>query len=128
MRLLLDTHIALWAVLDSPRLPARARALILTPENSLFVSAASVWEVTIKHRVSAKKMPLSGRKALTLFQRSCYYLLAVSAEHAAAVDDLPTHHADPFDRLLVAQALQEPLRLVTADETLARYSDTVIVS
>lgn len=128
MRLLLDTHIALWAVIDSPRLSARARALITAPENSLFVSAASVWEVSIKHRVSPKKMPVSGGKALTLFRRSSYYLLAVSAEHAAAVDDLPNHHADPFDRLLVAQALQEPLRLLTADELLARYSDTVIVS
>jgi PIN domain nuclease of toxin-antitoxin system len=128
MRLLLDTHIALWAVLDSPRLSARARALIIAPENRLFVSAASVWEVAIKHRVSPKKMPVSGGKALTLFQRSSYYLLAVSAEHAAAVDDLPNHHTDPFDRMLVAQALQEPLRLLTSDEMLARYSDTVIVS
>ena len=73
-------------------------------------------------------MPLSGSKALTLFRRSNHYLLSVSAEHAAAIDDLPTYHADPFDRLLVAQALQEPLRLVTSDEMLARYSDTVIVS
>jgi PIN domain nuclease of toxin-antitoxin system len=128
VRVLLDTHIALWAVLDSPRLSARARTLILAPENSLFVSAASVWEVSIKHRVSPKKMPVSGSQALTLFRRSRYYLLAISAEHAAAVDALPNHHTDPFDRLLVAQALQEPLRLLTSDEMLARYSDTVIVS
>ena len=115
-------------MLDSPRLSTRARALILAPENTLFVSAASLWEVAIKHRISPKKMPLSGGKALTLFQRSNYYMLAVSAEHAAAVDDLPLHHTDPFDRLLVTQALQEPLRLLTSDEMLARYSDTVIVA
>jgi len=128
VRLLLDTHVALWAVTDSPRLSSRARTLMLAPENSLFVSAASVWEVSIKHRVAPTRMPISGRDALALFQRSNYFLLSVTAEHAAAVDDLPPHHTDPFDRMLVGQALQEPLRLLTADKFLARYSDTVIVA
>jgi PIN domain nuclease of toxin-antitoxin system len=128
VKLLLDTHIALWAVTDSPRLPARARELILAPENSLFVSAVSVWEVSIKHHLAPRKMPVSGTRALALFRRSRYFLLAITAEHAAAVDELPTHHADPFDRMLVSQALREPLRLLTADEVLRRYSDTVIVA
>ncbi len=127
MRILLDTNVGLWAILDSPRLAARARALILAPENDIFVSAASVWEVAIKHRVSSKKMPVSGGKLLMHFRRSGYYVLPVSAEHAAGVDDLPMLHTDPFDRLLVTQALLEPLRLLTSDEILARYSDTVIV-
>ncbi len=78
--------------------------------------------------VAPKGMPVSGREVLSLFQRSSYFMLSVTAEHAAAVDDLPPHHANPFDRILVAQALQEPLRLVTADKLLARYSDTVIVT
>lgn len=127
MRLLLDTHIALWAVADSRRLSVQARELILAPDNSLFVSAASLWEISIKHRVAPAKMPVSGAKALTLFARSNYFLLPITAEHAAAVDDLPAHHVDPFDRMLVTQALREPLRLLTADAVLARYSDTVIV-
>lgn len=126
MRLLLDTHIALWAVADSPRLPVAARELLLAPENRLFVSAASIWEIAIKHRIAARKMPVSGTRALRLFQRAGYLLLPIAAAHAAAVDALPAHHADPFDRILVAQALHEPLRLVTGDGGLAAYSDTVI--
>jgi PIN domain nuclease of toxin-antitoxin system len=127
VRLLLDTHIALWALADSPRLPASARKLILAPQNGLFVSAATVWEIAIKHQVSRKRMPLAASRALTLFAASGYHLLSMSAEHAAAVEDLPRLHADPFDRMLVAQALREPLRLLTADHVLGRYSDTVIV-
>lgn len=127
MRLLLDTHIALWAVADSPRLPARARELVLAPENSLFVSAASLWEISIKHRIAPAKMPVSGAKALTLFGQANYFFLPITAAHAAALDDLPAHHNDPFDRMLVTQALRDPLRLVTVDGVLAEYSDTVIV-
>lgn len=128
MRLLLDTHIALWAVLDSPRLSAHARSLILAPNNDLFVSAASVWEVAIKHRIAPKKMPVTGGDALSFFRRAGYHMLAVTAEHAAALDDLPAYHNDPFDRLLVTQAMEEPLRLLTSDAVLARYSGAVIVA
>jgi PIN domain nuclease of toxin-antitoxin system len=127
VRLLLDTHIALWAVTDSPRLPAAARTLLLAPRNGLFVSAASVWEISIKHRVAPTKMPVSGREARRLFERANYFFVPITAEHAAAVDDLPALHADPFDRILVSQAIHEPLRLLTVDGILADYSDTVIV-
>jgi PIN domain nuclease of toxin-antitoxin system len=72
-------------------------------------------------------MPISGIEALLYFQRSGYSLLGVSAHHAAAAEQLPAHHADPFDRILAAQALLEPLRLLTHDETLARYSDSIIL-
>ncbi|WP_457354894.1 type II toxin-antitoxin system VapC family toxin [Roseateles sp. P5_D6] len=127
MNLLLDTHIALWAIADSPRLPARARELILAPGNTAWVSAASVWEISIKHSLGRGDMPVSGAQALAYFEESGFQLLAVSGEHAAAVGELPAHHADPFDRLLAAQALTEPLRLLTHDATLARYTDTVIL-
>ena len=127
MRLLLDTHIALWALVDSPRLPATARLLILAPDNEVIVSAVSIWEIAIKHGLAKKNMPVSGAEAKSWFTRAGYTLLPVTADHAALVEELPPHHADPFDRILVAQALDEPLRLVTHDPTVARYSDTVIL-
>lgn len=130
MRVLLDTHIALWAIADDPKLPARGRTLIADKENVVVVSAASVWEIAIKHALARGKpndMPISGMKALEYFQMAGYEMLAVTAEHAAAVERLKAHHADPFDRLLVAQALSEPLRLLTHDTHVANYSDTVIL-
>jgi PIN domain nuclease of toxin-antitoxin system len=127
MRLLLDTHIALWAIADSPRLPAKARQLILVPENEVFVSAASIWEIAIKHGLGRGDMPISGQVALDYFRAAGYRLLPVLPEHAAAVENLPLLHADPFDRLLVAQALTEPLHLLTRDETVARYGDTIML-
>lgn len=127
MRILLDTHIALWALTDSPRLPARAKGLILKPSNRIFASAASVWEVAIKHSLGRGDMPVSGRQVLVYFQQAGYALLPILPEHAAHVEQLPGYHQDPFDRILVAQALIEPLNLLTHDAHLARYSDTVIL-
>jgi len=127
MRLLLDTHVALWAISDDSRLPQPARDLIADPASSITVSAASIWEISIKHSLGRGNMPISGVEALLYFQRSGYSLLGVSAHHAAAVEQLPAHHADPFDRILAAQALLEPLRLLTHDKTLARYSDSIIL-
>ena len=127
MRLLLDTHIALWALVDSPKLPAKARELILSPSNSVVVSATSVWEIAIKHALGRGDMPISGQEAVDYFGQAGYELLPIMPEHAAAVENLPAHHQDPFDRLLVAQALLEPLRLVTHDTHVARYGDTVIL-
>lgn len=126
MNLLLDTHVALWAITDSPRLPDRARSLILADTTVVWVSAASIWEIAIKHALGRGDMPVSGREAIGYFQASGYRLLPVEPEHAAAVETLPAHHQDPFDRLLVAQALTEPMRLLTHDALIARYSDTVI--
>jgi PIN domain nuclease of toxin-antitoxin system len=126
MNLLLDTHIALWAITDSPKLPAKARELITAPRNSVWVSAASVWEIAIKHSLSHGGMPVSGEEALGYFREAGYHFLAVEPEHAAAVGQLPPHHTDPFDRLLVAQALSEPMRLLTHDTQVARYGDIVV--
>ena len=100
MRLLLDTHVALWAISDDSRLPQPARDLIADPASSITVSAASIWEISIKHSLGRGNMPISGADALLYFQRSGYSLLGVSAHHAAAVEQLPAHHADPFDRIL----------------------------
>jgi len=127
MKILLDTHIALWAVSDDSRLSLQARELITAPRNLVWVSAVSVWEIAFKHSLGRGGMPISGAEALEFFRQSGYRMLPVSPEHAAAVENLPTHHQDPFDRLLVAQSLTEPLRLLTHDATVARYSDTVIL-
>lgn len=126
MRLLLDTHVALWAIIDSPKLSEVARRLISDQRNTVFVSAVSVWEIAIKHALARSVMPVSGSEASSAFRLAGYQLLDISAEHAAGVERLPTHHADPFDRLLVSQALAEPLRLLTRDAVLLAYSDTII--
>ena len=126
MNLLLDTHIALWAITDSPRLSAQAREWIESPRATVWVSAATVWEIAIKHGLGRGDMPVSGQEALDYFRQSGYRLLAVQPEHAAAVETLPAHHTDPFDRILIAQALTEPMRLLTHDSTVARYLDTII--
>jgi PIN domain nuclease of toxin-antitoxin system len=126
MRLLLDTHVALWAITDDPRLSARARVLIADPANTVVVSAVSVWEIAIKHALGRGDMPISGQEALRYFLDSGYLLLDITPGHAAAVERLPPLHADPFDRLLVAQALDEPLRLLTRDAQVAAYSDSII--
>ena len=130
MRLLLDTHVALWAVVDDPRLPAHAAALIADLTNEVFVSVASLWEIAIKHalaRGGPNDMPLSAQEALGYFRGAGYELLDIASAHAVAVEALPMLHADPFDRMLVAQALTVPLRLLTRDVRVARYSDTVMV-
>ena len=126
MNLLLDTHVALWAIVDSPQLAAKARELIQSPKTTVWVSAASLWEIAIKHQLARGDMPISGQDALRYFRESGYRLLAIEPEHAIAVEGLPSHHSDPFDRILIAQALVEPMRLMTHDTTVTRYSDTII--
>ena len=126
MNLLLDTHIALWAITDNPKLPKKARDMIESSKSTVWISAATVWEIAIKHSLGRGDMPVSSQDALRYFRESGYRFLPVEPEHAAAVEELATHHADPFDRILVAQALVEPLRLMTHDPMVARYNDTII--
>ena len=127
MRLLLDTHVALWAISDDCRLPRSARAMIASPDNAVHVSAVSVWEIAIKHARYPRDMPVSGSDALRWFRDSGYLMIPVTPEHAEQDESLPDLHADPFDRMLVAQAMAEPFRFMTRDATIARYSDTVLL-
>lgn len=127
MNLLLDTHIALWAITDSQKLTPSAKALILNTKNTVWVSVASLWEIAIKHALARGNMPVSAQEALRYFQLSGYQLLTVQAEHTIMVEQLPHHHQDPFDRLLVAQALAEPMRLLTHDALVAKYSDLIML-
>jgi PIN domain nuclease of toxin-antitoxin system len=126
VNILLDTHVALWAIADSPKLAIKAREAIESPKSSVWISAATIWEIAIKHSLGRGEMPVSGQDALRYFSESGYGFLPIEPEHAAAVEELPQHHADPFDRILVAQALVEPMRLITHDATMALYSDTII--
>lgn len=126
MNLLLDTHVALWAITDSPKLPQKARELIEAPRTTVWISVASVWEIAIKHSLGRGDMPVSSQDAVRYFRESGYRFLPIEAEHALTVEELPAHHQDPFDRILVAQALAEPMRLMTHDMSVACYSDTII--
>ena len=130
MRLLLDTHIALWTAIDSPRLPTKVRALVSDAEATLFVSVVSLWEVAIKHalrRGRAGDMPLSAAELQRLLTSARCQVLDVLPVHVLALEHLPRLHGDPFDRMLVAQARAEPLRLITTDGLLAAYGESVEV-
>ena len=125
MRLLLDTHIFLWAVAGSPKLKPASRRLINSAD-AVYVSAASIWEIAIKARLG--KIDADPAELATAIAASGFIELSVTAQHAAGVALLAAHHSDPFDRLLIAQALAEPLKLLTADTALLLYSDLVIVA
>lgn len=127
MRFLLDTHVLLWALAEPARIPARARGWLESPEHQVLFSAASVWEIAAKVRVGRLKLPLSVEDVADAAVRTGFDELAVRASHAAATARLPMYHSDPFDRLLITQALQEPARLLTVDRGLRRYSDLVEV-
>lgn len=124
MRLLLDTHILLWAMAGDHRL-GKAEALILDPVNSIVVSTASYLELAIK--ISQGKIDVSIPQIRAAVVESGFEELPVNGVHAEILVSLPWRHKDPFDRILVAQALAEPMRLVTADAVVADYSDTVIL-
>jgi PIN domain nuclease of toxin-antitoxin system len=124
MRLLLDTHVFLWAVAGSPLLTPAARRLIEAADE-VHVSAVSIWEVAIKARLG--KVNADPDELAAAIEPSGFVELPVTAAHAAGVARLADHHRDPFDRLLVAQAMAEPLRLLTADKVLQEYSDLVIL-
>ncbi len=127
MRLFLDSHVFLWWLRDDRRLSRTARNIIGAPASEVFVSAASIWEVAIKLSIGKLKWRSAKARDLDTCIEVCGFdELPVTARHATVVRDLPHHHADPFDRLLVAQALCEDLRVVTADETFALYGVRVL--
>jgi PIN domain nuclease of toxin-antitoxin system len=125
MKLLLDTHLLLWAAGEPHRLPARARALIKDPANQLIFSAASLWEIAIKRRLGRDDFRVDPRLLRRGLLDNSYCELPVTSEHAVAVDSLPPIHRDPFDRILVAQATVEGMALLTVDPVVARYKEPV---
>lgn len=127
MRLLLDTQVLLWALVSPERIPAPVRERLESPENDVLFSAASIWEVAIKVRIGRMDLPISLEDVTAAALQSGFQELPIRAAHVAATAQLPLYHRDPFDRILVAQALHEPARLLTADRKLARYADVVEV-
>jgi PIN domain nuclease of toxin-antitoxin system len=124
MNLLLDTHVFLWAVDNNPNLSPAAREAIVDGHNIVYVSAATSWEISIKRTIGKLKIPESDyREELRLHR---FMPLSITTEHALAVENLPPHHKDPFDRMLIAQALEEKLALVTRDPRLKAYDVRII--
>jgi PIN domain nuclease of toxin-antitoxin system len=122
MRLLLDTHIMLWAMRDADELGLKARELIAQAD-VVFVSAASLWEVSIKSALG--KLSVDPARLQQQLLLAGFEALPITWAHAAAVHLLPPHHRDPFDRLLIAQAMTEPLHLLTRDAALQAYTPLV---
>jgi PIN domain nuclease of toxin-antitoxin system len=125
VRLLVDTHVLLWAIAEPERIPASIRDRLESSDNEVFFSAASIWEVAIKQQVGRLNLPVTPEELADAAVRMGFEELSVTAAHAADVSRLPLHHRDPFDRLLVAQAIHEPARFLTADPALSVYSDVV---
>ena len=122
MRLLLDTHVFLWFIARDPRLPPTWRDAITDPANVVFVSAASIWEAVVKHAIG--RLPMEEPPAAYLpLQRERHGLtsLPIDEESVRLLADLPALHKDPFDRIIVAQALQHDLTIVTADPVVRSY-------
>lgn len=122
MRILLDTHIYLWWLTDSPKLSTAAKDTIKNA-TAVYISSASIWEVGIK--IAAGKLEADIEELIENIQPNGFIELPISANHAKQAAKLPDIHRDPFDRMLVAQSLCEPLRLLTADAQVAKYSELV---
>ncbi len=125
MKLLLDTQILLWAAGHPKRLSTAARKLLNDPRNELLFSAASLWEIAIKNTLGREDFRVEPRLLRRGLLDNGYAELPITSQHAVSIDTLPHLHKDPFDRLLLAQALSEGVTLVTADTQLARYSGPV---
>ena len=125
MRLLVDTHLLLWAAAASRRLPAEARRLLEDPENEVLYSAASLWEIAIKAALRKPDFKADVALLRPALVEMGFVELQVSGTHAVALARLPPLHKDPFDRMLVAQSLSEPLVLLTNDGALGAYGEVV---
>jgi len=127
VRLLLDTHLLLWAAASSKRLPSEARKLLEDGTNDAYYSAASIWEIAIKSSIGRKDFRIDLDALLSALPEMQLVELPITAIHAAGVTRLPPVHRDPFDRLLVAQSIAESLALLTNDALLAKYGNGVRV-
>lgn len=125
MKLLLDTHVLLWAAGSPERLSAKAQALLEDPQNELLFSAASLWEIVIKSGLGRSDFQVDARVLRRSLLDNGYQELTISSEHAVYIDNLPPIHKDPFDRILVAQASFEGITLLTADALVAQYPGPV---
>lgn len=125
MRLLLDTHVLLWAVSDPSRLSDKTRSMLEDATSEVLFSAASIWEIAIKASLGRSDFAVRPEQVAQAARMTGFVELPISADAAAHVAHLPLRHRDPFDRLLVAQAMAEPARLYTVDPLLPPYSELV---
>lgn len=126
MRLLLDTHLLICALIEPDRLGSSIRSILEDPAQEVLFSAASMWEISIKSALGRADFKVAPREILTAALETGFEELPVRSAAALTVATLPLHHRDPIDRLLVAQALTEPARLYTADAALEPYSELVV--
>ncbi len=127
MKLLLDTHIVLWAAGQPEKLSESARSLLTASDNVLFFSAASIWEIVIKRGLGREDFKVNPRRLRKMLIAHGYTELPVTSEHAFTVEMLPMLHKDPFDRLLLAQARTEGMLLLTVDASISQYQESVLV-
>lgn len=132
MRLLLDTHIILWALDDNPQLSDQAKALIVDRKNDIYYSSASVWETTIKYMAKPDKIHISGSKLSELCRKMGYRMLPIADNHVKALETLIYHnpsqeHHDPFDRIMVAQAKADGLKFMTHDSKIPFYDEECVI-
>ena len=125
MKFLLDTQLLLWAAGQPERLSTKAKRLLNSPRNELIFSAASLWEIAIKSTLGREDFRVEPRLLRRGLVDNGYAELPITSQHAVSIDGLPPLHKDPFDRLLLAQALTEGITLLTTDEQLARYPGSV---
>ena len=131
MKVLLDTHIALWMLRDANLVPTRALELVANPRNDLFVSAVSLWEVSLKHMKDPSAMPVPGSLFRQKSEEAGYMVMGLEPSHVDALETLhcteaTARHKDPFDRMLIAQSKAEGMLLLTHDEKLDLYGEPLV--
>lgn len=133
MKILLDTHIALWAMTDTAKLPEEVIHMLESGKNEVYYSIASVWEIAIKHKIRPEQMPISEEEFVRLCEKTGFMQLSIEPEHIFLLKTLgrpaeAPKHNDPFDRILLAQAKYEKLSLITHDSLIPYYGEECIVS
>lgn len=123
MNLLLDTHVLLWWLDDNPILLTNAKEAIADGSNIVFVSAVTIWEIKIKHTLGKLEIPVNFREVL---EQQAFAMLSITVDHAHLIGELPPHHRDPFDRMLIAQAMFEHFTLVTRNSRFKQYEVSTI--
>ncbi len=126
MSFLLDTHTLLWAILDDNKLSGTAKRYITDVQNVCYFSIASLWEITIKHSLGALDLKMPLRECFDIITDTGFIELPITRQHLLKLQNLPNHHKDPFDRILIAQAIYEKLAIITKDGIIPKYDINTI--
>lgn len=127
MRYLVDTHVLIWAVANTARLSATAKDILSNPSNEFYFSAASIWEIALKHSKHPLDIPLSAQDAKREFLDAGFRELRIDSDAAATVSDLPLIHGDPFDRLLISQSRRSGMLFITHDHLIEPYGENIVM-